>query len=441
MLLKASFSTFITLISLVVASTIITDNTTTTILNPDTEASNIRVDIVTLPGDLSIDIYNYLVLSASLVSKISLLEIPDPVADLELDLGLPIIISVLGARRVGFRKVIGRKQALDGLVRAANQYTPTHLHSAREFRGDIYEGSEKVGTIFVTRRENTNAIIAAAKAEPGPSIAMSDPTATSRRRRLRRRRRGRRRDTQPPQLTARQLEMTNSTTIQENIPPTSTTTPSSSSTSASLPIPADTAPGNFTVDGVSNAPLDSNGTIFSPPFGFFGAYTWRPPLLLLSDIFLMLINSAPDLYLRPLDQPLVRVVFASPELPVKGVFENPGLPSSGEEGPSTRSPPLPPGTRNATFETLKRRGASMIEEEEEEDAEPAVAVWQKRQDQPQPQPQPQIQTLTLTARVVLWCFEDLARREGRLRKGESVDGSWAYWGRELAVGNLEPYRP
>ncbi|KAL9611269.1 MAG: hypothetical protein Q9167_004066, partial [Letrouitia subvulpina] len=420
MFLKVFFSTFITLISLVFASTIITDNTTTTVVNPDTEARNIHVDIITLPGDLSIDIYNYLVLTASLVSKIALLEIHDPAVDIELDLNLPIIISVLGARRIGYRKIIGRKQALDGLVRAANQYTSSHLLSAREFRGDIYEDSEKVGTIFVTRRENTAATIAAAQTEPGPSIALSDPTATSRRAR---RRRGRRRQTQNQQITARQLEMTNST-IQDNIPPPTSTVPSSSSTStSSLPIPADTAPGNLTIDGISNAPLDTNGTIFSPPFGFFGTYAFHPPSLLLSDIFLMLINSAPDLYLQPLDLPLVRIVFATPGLKVKGMFENPGLngrpppsssyvPSAREESPS----PLPPGTKNATFETL-RRSARIVEEVEEEESELAV---QKRQEQMQTQ----TQRFTLTARVVLWCFEDLARREGRLRRGESVDGSW-----------------
>lgn len=108
------------------------------------------------------------------------------------------------------------------------------------------------------------------------------------------------------------------------------------------------------------------------------------------------------------------------------MFESPGLGGPPGEDAGTRSP-LPPGTRNATFEPLKR-SASMVEREEE--AEPARAV-QKRQEQ----------ILTLTARVALWCFEDLARREGRLRKGESVDGSWTYWGRELAVGTLEPYRP
>ncbi|KAI4213960.1 MAG: hypothetical protein LQ351_003364 [Letrouitia transgressa] len=424
MLLKVSFLSFITLISLVVASTIITDNTTTTILNPDTEASNIHVEIIILPGDLPIDIYNYLVLTASLVSKITLLEVHDPIVELELDLGLPIIISVLGARHVGYRRIIGRKQVLDGLVRTANQYTPARLQNAREFRADIYEDNEKIGTIFVTRRENTNAVVAAAKADPGPSVAMADPVATSRRRRRRHRR-----QSEIQQLTARELEMTNST-IQDNIPPTSTI-PSSSSSTASLPIPADTAPGNFTVDGVTNAPLDRNGTVFSPPFGFFGAYAWHPPLLLLSDIFLMLINSAPDLYLRPLDLPLVRIVFASREIKVKGVFESPSV--SGSNAPSgedaaSRSP-LPPGTRNATFEALKR-SASMAEDAE--DAEPARAMQkQKRQEQ----------ALTLTARVALWCFEDLARREGRLRRGESVDGSWTYWGRELAVGTLEPYRP
>ncbi|KAL8746338.1 MAG: hypothetical protein Q9190_001632 [Brigantiaea leucoxantha] len=269
------------------AATVIVDNTTTTIVNPEPTNDFVRVFIQSRPADLPIDILQYQLLTAVVVCRIALKEIPDPIVQqLELDLQFPITLTVRASRSLGFHGAVSRKVVLDGLVLTANQFTRLHWRFPREFSSQIYVNGALVGTIFIAQRVHQDTIDSVEAAQPNnSSTVVTSPGLTQRRRWWRRRRQA------------------------LNIASDNKDDDGGSQLSSHL--------------SVDNTTIQRASPSIFVPEGFLGHYNFNGPSLPITEIFTMVINSARTVYLHPLDTTLRSITFGNPRIPVMARFSNP----------------------------------------------------------------------------------------------------------------------